>query len=161
MRIREGVLAQRAALRYTQPMSEDRYGPMEGLTPEEVRRRSSIRYILRRRGRAVKQRANSGAVQKSWAEFGEVNFKPSGSRSGLIGIALFALALFPIYLALKHVPWTQITEGPNPFYNGPASLVAKFLTFGIFLPVIGLTIAALIFICGYSLWNILRDNLKR
>ena len=142
-------------------MSDDRYGSMEGLAPDETRRRRSIRFILRRRGRAHKQRANSGAVQKSWAEYSEVNFKPTGSRSGIIGVALFLLALFPIYLALKHVPWSQITDGSTPFDNGPATLVTKLLTYGIFLPIIALTGLALIFISISSLWNILRSNLKR
>lgn len=142
-------------------MSDDRYGPMEGLTPDETRRRTAIRYILRRRGRAHKQRANSGTVQKSWAEYSEVNFKPTGSRSGWIGFGLFLLSLVPIYLALKHVPWSQTIEGSTPFDNGPATLVTKLLTFGIFLPVIGLTVLALIFTSVSSLWKILRSNLKR
>ncbi|MEQ9314203.1 MAG: hypothetical protein RLN72_00030 [Henriciella sp.] len=53
----------------------------EVLTPEEAKRRASIRYILRRRGRANKLRANSGSKIKSWAEYSEVNFKPDGDSS--------------------------------------------------------------------------------
>lgn len=142
-------------------MSDDRYGSIEGLSAEETRRRRSIRYILRRRSRSNKQRANSNAVQKSWAEYSEVNFKPTGSRSGWIGVGLFVLALFPIYLALKHVPWSQITDGSTPFDNAPATLLTKLLTYGLFVPIIALTVFALVFISLSSLWNILRSNLKR
>jgi len=52
------------------------------MSPDEENRRKSIAYILRRRKRGRKIGANSADVVKSWAEYGEVNFKPTGSHSG-------------------------------------------------------------------------------
>lgn len=51
------------------------------MPPEEEKRRKSIAYILRRRKRGRKVGANSGDVVKSWAEYSEVNFTPSGGYS--------------------------------------------------------------------------------
>lgn len=55
--------------------------PEKTADSEDEKRRASIRYILRRRARASKQRANSGAVVKSWGEYQEVSFKPDGDSS--------------------------------------------------------------------------------
>ena len=46
---------------------------------KELKRRKSIAFILRRRKRGRKARANSGDNVKSWAEYSEVNFTPTGS----------------------------------------------------------------------------------
>lgn len=51
------------------------------MPPDEEKRRKSIAYILRRRKRGRKVRANSKDVVKSWAEYSEVNFKPTGGYS--------------------------------------------------------------------------------
>ena len=51
------------------------------MPPDEEKRRKSIAYILRRRKRGRKVGANSGEVVKSWAEYSEVNFKPTGGYS--------------------------------------------------------------------------------
>ncbi len=58
------------------------------MSPEEAKRRKSIAYILRRRKRGRKMSANSGRDVKSWAEYSEVNFKPSGGYSVLGRISL-------------------------------------------------------------------------
>jgi len=49
------------------------------MPPDEEKRRKSIAYIMRRRKRGRKLSANSGEVVKSWAEYSEVNFKPTGA----------------------------------------------------------------------------------
>ena len=51
------------------------------MPPDEEKRRKSIAYILRRRKRGRKVGANSGEVVKSWAEYSEVNFRPSAAQT--------------------------------------------------------------------------------
>ncbi len=75
----------------------------------ETKRRQSIAYILRRRKRGRKTGANSGAPVKSWAEYSEVSFTPTGSylRWGrwLIFVgALFAMALPVVFLSMLAQP---------------------------------------------------------
>tara|TARA_Y100001947_G_scaffold118110_1_gene102168 strand:+ start:1260 stop:1655 length:396 start_codon:yes stop_codon:yes gene_type:complete len=83
--------------------------PETPLSPEEAKRRASIRYILRRRGRANKARANSGAVVKSWAEFGEVNFKPDGDSGW--GRYLSAVVVIGLLVALPFAYSAHDPEG--------------------------------------------------
>lgn len=80
------------------------------LSPEEAKRRASIRYILRRRGRASKTRANSGAVVKSWAEFGEVSFKPDGDSGW--GRYLSAVVVIGLLVAL---PFAMQVHNPHAY----------------------------------------------
>lgn len=64
-----------------------------------------LKRLLRRRGRRHKVGANTGEKIHSWAEYGRVNFTPSGDRSGLqyvfAGIGgLGALLVVPLIFAL-------------------------------------------------------------
>lgn len=61
------------------------------MSPDEENRRKSIAYILRRRKRGRKVGANSGEVVKSWGEYSEVNFKPTGSHSSWWRLALIVI----------------------------------------------------------------------
>ncbi|MEM9053929.1 MAG: hypothetical protein AAGB16_01275 [Pseudomonadota bacterium] len=60
----------------------------------DTKRRKAIVYILRRRKRGRKTGANSGDNVKSWAEYSEVNFTPTGSAmSGWWRVLIIPLAL--------------------------------------------------------------------
>ena len=70
-----------------------------------TRERAALQRLLRRRGRRGKAGANSKAAIKSWAEYSEVNFTPSGDHSRptrylVIAIAVLLLIVFPASLAL-------------------------------------------------------------
>lgn len=49
--------------------------------PHRHTKSEGLKRLLRRRGRRTKTGANSGEKVYSWAEYGQVNFTPSGHRS--------------------------------------------------------------------------------
>lgn len=67
----------------------------------ETARRAAIARILRRRHRRAKPRANSGATETSWAEYGTVTLTPSSSDQSFFqylgyGILLVVAFVFPV-----------------------------------------------------------------
>lgn len=86
---------------------------------KEAKRRKSIAYILRRRKRGRRVGGNSHQVVKSWAEYGEVNFTPSGSYSSgwrrWIWVLAVPLAIFaPVIIAAASQDNHRLagTDGP-------------------------------------------------
>lgn len=61
---------------------------------EQAERRSAIAYIMRRRKRIGKTRANSGAPVKTWAEYRNVSHTPSGSSG--FWMRLLLLLMLPL-----------------------------------------------------------------
>lgn len=132
--------------------------PYDNLPPEELKRRSAIAYILRRRGRQTKSRANPGTTKRITAEFNNVTLDPSsahGRWSGFGGclLGLVSVVLVPalIYAAFISGPPTE-----RHLYWPYAALVGK-----IFLYVLLVTI---VLVVGYvsitALWRIIRSNSK-
>ncbi|WP_084418048.1 hypothetical protein [Henriciella litoralis] len=87
--------------------------PDEALTPEEAKRRESIRFILRHRARANKSRANPGTVQKSWAEYSEVSFKPGndGSFWRVLMVIVLISPLIALPFAFHHMQAPLVIDG--------------------------------------------------
>lgn len=93
--------------------------------PHRHTKSESLKRLLRRRGRRTKPRANSGEKVYSWAEYGRVNFTPTGhqSRIGWILVGAMFATWFGILLFLnivgRHFPgsydtilfWLIITGG--------------------------------------------------
>ena len=90
-------------VRLNTPMS-NRKGVADMPDPDRpTRDRAALQRLLRRRGRQGKAGANPKTSIKSWAEYSEVNFTPSGDHSGLsrywplagaLGVLLFPAGLF-------------------------------------------------------------------
>lgn len=127
---------------------------MQDMDPDqEAKRLKSIRYILRRRKRGRRVGANSGKVVKSWAEYSEVNFTPTGSYSTgwrrWIWVFVVPLAIFaPIIIIAA---------------TGNAHRAAEAEIPGFAWIVIGLLIAATVGVVAFaaaftllSLWRALR-----
>ena len=74
---------------------------------DEEKRRKSIAYILRRRKRGRKIGANSGELVKSWAEYSEVNFRPSAAQTvwwrWLLPVIVPLMMLAPFLI----ISWSQ------------------------------------------------------
>jgi hypothetical protein len=67
--------------------------------------RAALQRLLRRRGRRRKVGANAKTTIKSWAEYNEVNFAPSGDHSRptrflVIAIAVLLVIVFPASLMI-------------------------------------------------------------
>lgn len=69
------------------------------LDTAEIKRRASIRYILRRRKRAANLGANSGAPIKAWARERAYTFTPSGNQSAFQMLG-YGLLIFLAFLAM-------------------------------------------------------------
>lgn len=128
------------------------YGPDENLTPEEEKRLASIRYILRRRGRANKQRSNSGAPVKSWAEYSEVNFTPDGDSS----YWKYASAAI-ILVLLAALPFGFSAHDPEAWHQMPIWLNVIVVVVGLILLAGAL---AFVFVVTAACWRGLSALLK-
>ncbi|MCR9079163.1 MAG: hypothetical protein NXH78_08690 [Hyphomonadaceae bacterium] len=89
---------------------------------KEAKRRKSIAYILRRRKRGRRVGANSGGVVKSWAEYSEVNFTPTGSYASgwrrLIWLLALPFAVFaPIIIIASTRDAHRITDWRTPWFG--------------------------------------------
>jgi hypothetical protein len=74
--------------------------------PHRHTKSEGLKRLLRRRGRRGKTGANSGETVYSWAEYGPVNFTPSGDHSRLgavIGtlLGIGALLIVPMIILLS------------------------------------------------------------
>lgn len=88
---------------------------------KEAKRRKSIAYILRRRKRGRRIGANSGKVVKSWAEYSEVNFTPSGAHANgwrraiwLVVLPLAVLAPFVVIASSGNAH--RLAEANTPLF---------------------------------------------
>lgn len=124
-------------------------------TESEKKRRAAIAYLLRRRKRGRKTGANSGQPVKSWAEYGEVNYTPSGSQlpgwRWLLPVSFPFIVLIPALIiangqAAQDLYWV----GLHPVAWTMLGVLALIL---IVIAVFFLAYAAL------SIWRIIRANL--
>nr|WP_070960998.1 hypothetical protein [Hyphomonas sp. Mor2] len=89
---------------------------------KEVKRRKSIAYILRRRKRGRRMGANSGEVVKSWAEYSEVNFTPTGSYASgwrrLVWLLAVPFAIFaPLIIIATSGNAHRLAEAETPLFG--------------------------------------------
>lgn len=128
------------------------------MSPDEEKRRKSIAYILRRRKRGRKVGANSGEIVKSWAEYSEVNFKPTGSYT-----ERWRWVMFLAWLAAASAPWLFFTAPQSAFQRHSESLAHPELhPVGWALVVIALMLVFAIsaFAAAYvglSIWRFIRS----
>ena len=118
---------------------------------EEAERRSAIAYIMRRRKRIGKTRANSGAPVKTWAEYRNVSHTPSGSSGFWTRLVL--LLMLPLIagapLLIAHLSESAFELSHREV--DPVTLgIAVFV--GVLLLVALLLVAVVI---GKSLWGII------
>lgn len=119
-------------------------------------RRASIAYILRRRKRGGKTRSNSGEPVKSWAEYGEVNFTPTGSTSP----TWIRWLLLPLGLLFCALPLIIIGAARGYDDLDPANV--SFVTYGLVAITGFLIIAILIFsllFLALNIWRFIRSTL--
>ena len=88
-----------------------------------------LKRLLRRRGRRHKVSANTGDKVYSWAEYGQVNFTPSGDSSFVSRL----FGIFAILMAFLIVPIIFLTaqytaDGPNRIVD---MLLMGLLGFGV------------------------------
>ncbi|MEZ5954355.1 MAG: hypothetical protein R3C13_08650 [Hyphomonas sp.] len=98
--------------------------------PQSHSRSEALKRLLRRRGRRHKTGANSGEKVYSWAEYGQVNFTPSGDRSTMEWIfgvvaALMALLIVPIIFVAAQMA----SYGPNQTVDRLLMTLAIFSAF--------------------------------
>ena len=123
----------------------------------DAKRRKSIAYILRRRKRGRKQGANSKTIVKSWAEYSEVNFTPTGSYSHkwrwLLPILTPILVFSSIIVIASYQDLQDFAEAPVGFF-GWFLLVALAL----------LLLAVSVFFIVYAflaVWRSIRSHHKK
>ena len=122
---------------------------------KEAKRRKSIAYILRRRKRGRKRGANSGEVVKSWAEYSEVNFRPSGSYMSwwqrLLWLPVVPLAILaPFAIAAGSRNAHRLAEADMP--------VMAWILFALLALVLVAIIGFALAYIGLSLWRSIRSH---
>lgn len=128
------------------------------MPPDEEKRRKSIAYILRRRKRGRKVGANSGEVVKSWAEYSEVSFKPSGSYS-----EKWRWIMIPAWLAAASAPLLFFAAPQSGFQRHSENLAHSGLhPVGWALVAMALILAFVIFVfaaayIGLAIWRFIRS----
>ena len=120
----------------------------------ERKRQQSITYILRRRNRSRKIGANSNTPIKSWAEYSDVNFKPSGSNSPIA-----RWLLLPLGFVLAISPLLMMIGADGAEDAGLTELPQLGWSMLMILAVLSLVIA-LFFLAyaGLSIWRIVQAN---
>lgn len=132
-------------------MSDDVPAPPD----ESTERQKTLRRLLRRRGRAGKARANSGASIKGKAEYGNYSFTPSGdassSRGCMLSVLLFIGLGFPIFIVLfGH--FSARAQGSSAYFEtGGLGGTVLWIT----VAIIGLTVFTAISMAMVSLYRII------
>ncbi|GAB5458598.1 MAG: hypothetical protein Hens3KO_16280 [Henriciella sp.] len=124
------------------------------LDKAEIKRRSSIRYILRRRKRAASLGANSGAPIKAWARERAYTFTPSGNQSAvqMLGYG------FLVFLALGGPFFLMGALGVSFEYGAPWWAIA---TYHLIVMLIVFATSVVLIICLYGLWRIVMSNFRK
>ncbi len=98
-----------------------------------------LKRLLRRRSRRTKPHANSGAKVYSWAEYGQVNFTPTGDYSKLSTIlgVLAVVGSILIVPALFFLAGSAEEEGLLPYLGALLGACVTVLVIAVFcLPMI-------------------------
>ena len=128
---------------------------------EDRKRRQSIAYIMRRRKRGRKTGANSGAPVKSWGEYSEVNFRPSGSYSIWGRWIVFVAAVLTIAFPFLIFPLLIPSDGHHRetlAFEGSGIHPLGWILLGIIGLLLVLFILVLIVYAGLSVWRAIRAN---
>lgn len=130
------------------------------MPPDEEKRRKSIAYILRRRKRGRKVRANSKHVVKSWAEYSEVSFTPRGAyltrwRWLFLPAWAISVSILWIFMAVYQATFSTHSETLEHVPLDPAGW-ALVVTAGLLL--VAVAVFALAYV-GLAAWRGLRSFL--
>jgi hypothetical protein len=107
--------------------------------PHRHTKSEGLKRLLRRRGRRGKSGANSGETVYSWAEYGPVNFTPSGDHSKLSTIvgALAVMGSLLIVPAIFFLAGSAEEEGLRPYLEGFLGALAVVSMIAVFcLPMV-------------------------
>ena len=143
---------------------------MTELDKKEKRRRAAIASILRRRNRSRKPRANSGASETSWAEYGPVTFTPGSDRSWAQKLGLFVLLIvglfIPVFLLIGMTGWLNDLMLWFKLNNEHSRFAAKHTGFWATLfpfllyAVLAMSAFVITLISITSLFRIIKSNIK-